>query len=359
MRFLTCHTINILAFICALAASLYGIPRIINVANRKGLFDTPDQERKIHAHTIPNLGGIGIFFSFIIIASLFITNPLSEKWHYIVAACVVLFLVGVNDDLLSVSPYKKLLAQLIAAFITVCLADIRLSSLHGLFGIQELSYINSVILSVLGCVFIINAYNLIDGIDGLCGSLAVLVTLLFGICMDIGNVSGAACVAFSLMGATFGFLRYNIAPARVFMGDTGSLLIGYIIAVLSIVFVNTYNANTSLALIIHSQQGAMLIALSFLFVPVFDTFRVFISRSVRGISPFKADRSHLHHYLLDIGLSQSMSVMMLVGANVLLIIIAFLLQDMGAGTALAILTAIALLLFTALYITRKNKMAKR
>lgn len=359
MHFLPGNIVYTLTFVCALAGSLYGVPRIINVANRKRIFDTPDQERKMHATTVPNLGGIGIFFSFIIVASLFITNPLAEKWNYIIASCVVLFLVGVNDDLVSVSPYKKLLAQFIAAFITVCLADIRLSSLHGILGIFDIPYGYSVVFSMLGCIFITNAYNLIDGIDGLGGSLAVLVTFLLGMSLVGLNNAGGACVAFSLMGATFGFLRYNIAPARVFMGDTGSLLIGYIISVLSIVFVNTYTTDSSIASIIHSEPGAMIMALSFLFVPVFDSFRVFIMRSLKGISPFKADRTHLHHYLLDTGLTQSKSVAVLLAANVLIILLAFLVQDMNPTIAIGCLILFSCLLYSILYIVRKNKLAKK
>ena len=357
MIFLPAYIVYLLTFICALSASLYSVPKIIYVAKRKRLFDKPDNDRKIHVNIIPNLGGIGIFFSFIIVTSLFITYPLVEKWSYIIASCIVLFLIGVNDDLIAVGAYKKFMAQFVAAFITVCLADIRINSLHGIFGVFQMPYWYSVIFTILGVMFITNAFNLIDGIDGLAGSLGVLVTFLLGACLGRLDNIGGACIAFSIMGATIGFLRYNIAPAKIFMGDTGSLLIGFIISILSILFVHSYTVYNPLVAIIHSHKGAMIVALSFLFVPIFDSFRVFIKRAIKGISPFKADRSHLHHYLLDMGFTHSKSVAVLLTSNILIITVALLVQDFEPNIAVGCVLAVAGILFSILFAMRRNKLA--
>jgi len=345
----------IIVFVLALSTCLYGVPRIIKLANRKHIFDNPDSERKMHANKVPNLGGIGIFFSFIIIASLFIAAPIADKWGYIVAGSIILFIVGVKDDLSLVSAYKKLLAQIIAAFIFVYFADIRIHSLQGLFGVYDLSYWLSVLFSTIGCAFIINAVNLIDGIDGLAGSFTALTTFLLGICFAGMNLKGDAIIAFTMSGAIIGFLRYNIAPAKVFMGDSGSLVIGYIIAVLSILLINSNSEVAPSHRFTHSTQGLEIIALSFLFIPAFDCFRVFIARSIKGISPFRADRNHLHYYLLDTGLSQSQSVFVIIISNMLIILLAFCLQDINPTITIACLSLIASILTLIAYSGSKRK----
>lgn len=353
------HLLYFLCFVSALIISLISIPQIIMVATKKKLYDTPDNERKIHLRVIPNLGGIGIFFGFITTASLFISPLAFEKWNYIIASSLLLFLVGIADDLISLSPPKKFLTQFIAAFIVVCLADIRLKSLHGILGVYgDLPYWWSVIFSIVGVIFVTNAYNLIDGIDGLAGSIAVLSTLTLGVTLAGFGHPGAACLSFCLLGGIVGFLKYNISPAKIFMGDTGSLLIGFIIALLCIMSVNSFDANKPYAAFIHSSAGALVIGLSFLFVPVFDTFRVFTTRLMKGVSPFKADRTHLHHYLLDMGFTHSKTVTILIIANILIITVSLVTQDYNPNFAIFCILGISLSLFGVLYFMRKARLAK-
>lgn len=353
------HLLYFLCFVSALIISLISIPQIILVATKKKLYDTPDNDRKIHLRVIPNLGGIGIFFGFITTASLFISPLAFEKWNYIIASSLLLFLVGIADDLISLSPPKKFLTQFVAAFIVVCLADIRLKSLHGIFGVYgELPYWWSVIFSIVGIIFVTNAYNLIDGIDGLAGSIAVLSTLMLGITLAGFGHPGAACLSFCLLGGIVGFLKYNISPAKIFMGDTGSLLIGFVVSLLCILSVNSFNAFSQYAVFIHSQAGALVIGLSFLFVPVFDTFRVFTTRLMKGVSPFKADRTHLHHYLLDMGFTHSEAVTILVIANILIITVSLVTQDYNPNIAILCILGMSLSLFAILYFMRKKRLAK-
>lgn len=352
------YIIYLLAFICALSASMISVPRIIYVSKRKKLFDIPDNNRKIHLTITPNLGGIGIFFAYIIVTSLFITPPLTEKWNFIIASSVILFLTGINDDLVSLSAGKKFLAQFIAAIITVCLADIRINSLHGILGIYQMPYWYSVSFTIVGVIFITNAFNLIDGIDGLAGSIGVLVTFSLGVFLAMLDNVGAACIAFSLMGATLGFLRYNISPARIFMGDTGSLLIGFTISILSILFIHAYTVNNPLVAVIHSHKGSTIVAVALLFVPIFDSFRVFLKRIIKGVSPFHADRSHLHHYLLDMGFTHSRSVTILITSNILVITVALLVQDYEPNVALGCMVSLGLILFAVMYFMRKSRLEK-
>lgn len=350
------HLLYVLCFITSLIISLVSIPQIILIASRKRLFDVPDSDRKIHSRIVPNLGGVGIFFAFITTASLFIQPAAFIKWNYIIASCLLLFLTGIMDDMISLSPSKKFLAQLLASLIVVGIADIRLDSLHGIFGVHELSYWYSITFSIVGCIFITNAINLIDGIDGLAASIGTLSTGILGICLAAFDNPGAACLAFSLMGAIIGFLRFNISPAKIFMGDTGSLLLGFMTSILCIMFVNSYNAQTELATLIHGEKGALVVALSILFVPVFDSFRVFITRIIKGISPFKADRTHLHHYLLDLGFTHSRTVTILITANILIIVVSLVTQDYNPNIGILCIFALSVGLYSILYFMRKKRM---
>ncbi|MBS1589554.1 MAG: undecaprenyl/decaprenyl-phosphate alpha-N-acetylglucosaminyl 1-phosphate transferase [Bacteroidetes bacterium] len=348
----------IIAVIAAFTSGL-SIPKIILLAKKKRLFDLPDNNRKIHKEVVPNLGGVAIFFSFIIIASLFAKTAVFPTWNYLVASATILFVVGIKDDIVSLSPAKKFLAQILAAIITVILADVRLHSLHGIFGIYEMPSWVSIIFSIIGCVFITNAFNLIDGIDGLAGTIGILCALALGGCLLLQHNYGAAYVCFALVGGLVGFLRYNIAPARIFMGDSGSLFLGFTISVMSITLVNTFETpHNLLASFIHSTSGALLFTLSVLFIPVFDSFRVFLTRIAKGKHPFHADRTHLHHYLLDLGFSHSNTVTTLVTANLLIITITLLVQDLNPTLAIAIITAVSFGLYAILYQMRKVRLKK-
>jgi len=350
------YIIYLATFATALVISMVSIPRIIYVAKRKRLFDIPDNHRKIHINIIPNLGGIGIFFAYIIVTSLFIKTSSLDKWNYISASSVLLFLTGLNDDLITITPKQKFLAQFVAAIITIYFADIRINSLHGFFGIYQMPLWGSLGFTVLGCMFVTNAFNLIDGIDGLAASIGVLCSFTLGVCLALLDNMGGACIAFALMGAIIGFLRYNISPAKIFMGDTGSLLIGFTISILCIMFIHSFAPGKPLLAFIHNPRGGMVIALSILFVPVFDSFRVFLTRILKGGSPFRADKTHLHHYLMDIGFTHSNIVAILVTSNILIIIVSLLVQDYNPNLALLSICLLTFGLYAILYFMRKRRL---
>lgn len=352
-----------IALICAFIISILSIPRIIYVSSRKRLFDVPDNERKLHKRVVPNLGGLGIFFAYIITASFFVMPGSFNDWHFIAAASLLLFLLGIVDDLISLSPSKKFMAQFIPSVIVVFFANIRLTSLHGLMGIHELPYWISIGFSIVGCVFVTNAFNLIDGVDGLAGSAGTLYCLVLGTGMALMGKVSEAIVAFSLIGAIGGFLRYNIAPAKIFMGDTGSLIIGFTVSVLAILFINSYDPNTynssGLYQFIHSSQGLLLMGLAVLSVPVFDCFRVFITRIATGGSPFRADRIHIHHYLQDAGMNATQTTISMVLLNVIIIAATFLLQDINITVAVLCQVLIYVTLFGALAYFRKMRLRSK
>lgn len=334
------------------------IPRIIYISKKKRILDQPDNNRKVHKEVIPNLGGIAIFLGIITIASLFINSTQFPKWNYIVAAIMILFVTGAKDDIINVNPAKKLLAQVTAGFFVSVLADIRLENLHGLLGIYELPYSLSIVISILGYAFVSNAFNLIDGVDGLAGTISLLSCFILGIFFAFGSYYSEAIICFTLAGSIAGFLRYNLSPAKIFMGDSGSLVIGFVLSVIAVLFTNATNFIEQTSFItLHKTSSLIIVALTVLILPIFDTFRVFILRILKKKSPFSADRTHLHHYLLDLGFSHTKVVITMICANILLIIIALASLSLNINLSIAIILFAAGTLCCTLYFAHKRKLS--
>ena len=306
----------IISLLLAFGITFYSIPAIITVAEQKHLFDVPD-ERKVHKRPIPSLGGLGIFAGFIM--AMLVTIPFKGSmmsFQYIVAACLIVFFVGIKDDILIITPLKKFLGQFLAAGVLVFKGGFLLTNMHGLFGIYELTPPISYGLTIFAMVGITNAFNLIDGVDGLAASLGVLICMALGVFFIVNRDVEYACLAFSMMGALLAFLIFNFSPAKIFMGDTGSLIVGLVSAIMVIRFVQM--APTAPVI---SMQSSPAVGVAVLFIPLFDTIRVFGSRMLKGRSPFTPDRNHIHHILLDKGLSHRMVTMSLVFANFIMIIL--------------------------------------
>ena len=355
MIVLPSYLLFIFAVVGSFGISLFSIPNIIYIAKRKRLFDRPDNHRKLHTRIVPNLGGIGIFFAFFITVSLFIKSDFTT-WNYIASACLILFITGLKDDLVSISSSKKFIAQAAAATITVVFAGVRLHSLGGLFWAHELPVWISIPFSIIGCMFVTNAFNLIDGIDGLAGTVGVYIAGMLGLFLAAYGDVSAAILAFSLCGAIIGFLKSNLPPAKIFMGDTGSLLIGFVIAILSILTINAYHSGGIIGNLIISAHGIVIVTLAVIFLPVFDTFRVFSMRILRGHSPFRADRTHLHHYLLDIGLSHGQTVTALLFANIFVTCLALFVQRFNINLAVGCLILVMLALYACVVTLRRRQM---
>ncbi len=315
-----------LGFITSFTLTYAVIPLIIRVAKEKGFYDRPN-ERSSHREPTPSLGGIGIFAGTICGVVLWTPSGSFGLLQYILAAFVLIFLLGILDDLLPITPVKKLAGQFLVAVILSYKAGVTITSLYGVFGIHQLSETESFILSVITIVVIINAFNLIDGINGLAGSIGFLSCLVFGFWFFLVDVTALAVVALSLSGAILAFLRYNFTPAKIFMGDTGSLLVGTVCAILAISFIET---NYKLAPNNPYVLGAApAIAVAVLILPLYDTFSVFFKRIVRGRSPFSPDKTHIHHQLLGLGLSHSGATSVLIAVNLLFISVAIGLNKYG------------------------------
>lgn len=331
--------------------TFFAIPVIIQVAKNKKLFDEPD-ERKVHKAVIPTLGGLGIFAGFIVATLMGVPMGITSELQYIAAASIVIFFLGMKDDILVLSASKKFIGQLIAAGILIKFAGVQITSMHGFLGIHEIPHYASIALSFFTIIVITNSFNLIDGIDGLAGSLGLLTTVLFGAYFYyIGHIEYAV-IAFALSGSLVSFLIYNFSPAKIFMGDTGSLLLGLINSILVIKFINL-SSSQAVAL---PLAAAPAIGIAILMIPLFDTLRVFGLRIVDGRSPFSPDRTHVHHFLLDIGFSHRSITILCVVLNSIFIGIAVGLRNLGTTSVIGILLVTGLLFIGIIYYLRqKNK----
>lgn len=329
--------------------SFLAIPIVIQVAETKNLYDIPD-DRKIHTKKIASLGGVGIFAGFIIASLLSIQGQLNPEFQYFFAAAFVIFFLGLKDDIVVLSASKKFIGQLLAASILIHLGDIRLDSMYGVFGIEQLPAGFGLALSYLTIIVIINSFNLIDGVDGLAASLGVLSTVVFGIYFFAIDYQAYALFAFAMAGSLVAFLIFNHHPAKIFMGDSGSLMIGMVNAILVIKFINVAH-DPFVAIPVHSSVA---MGFAVLIVPLLDTLRVFSVRILNAKSPFTPDRNHVHHLFLDRGLSHAAVTFSLVLINIGFIALAWLGQSLGTTILLGIMLVLAFAGLGALYYYRRT-----
>lgn len=317
-----------LTFFTSFFVVLFSTPSLIKVAFLKRLFDEPGEARKLHKRMVPTIGGIIIFASVIFSFSLWFPIDTVKDYpqvmrsiadfKFILACLLILFFVGVKDDIIGTAPMKKLVAHVIVGMILVLMADIRIKSLHGLFGITEnLPLYASVFLSLFTYIVVVNAFNLIDGVDGLAGGVGVIGSMAFAVSFYFGGDYVMASLSLALAGALVAFLVYNFSPAKIFMGDSGSLSIGLIMCVLAIKLIEMEPVPGKAVFINQVVNPVYVMAL--LAYPLIDTLRIFVYRAVRGVSPFSADRNHLHHLLIDSGYNHRQTVFFIYGAHLFMI----------------------------------------
>lgn len=337
----------LLSIAISFTITFLAIPAIINVAEMKKLFDMPD-ERKVHHTPITPLGGVGIFAGFIFGSLLTIHFSQNTDLQYFIAASFVIFFLGLKDDILVISPVKKFIGQVLAAFIIIYYGGIQIRSMHGFLGIYQLPEMFSLLLTYFAVIVVINSFNLIDGVDGLAGSLGLLSTVIFGVYFLSVNMLPYAVIAFSLAGSLLAFLIFNFQPAKIFMGDTGSLLVGTINSILVIKFINV--ANTSDVSFPIAASPA--VGFTILMVPLLDTLRVFGIRIFHRRSPFSPDRNHIHHLLLDRGFSHRAITFFLVAVNLVIVSIVFLERSLNCTVLIFSVFAVFFSLIALIYYLR-------
>jgi UDP-N-acetylmuramyl pentapeptide phosphotransferase/UDP-N-acetylglucosamine-1-phosphate transferase len=341
----------------AFIITFLAIPVILQVSEKKKLYDIPD-ERKLHTRLVASLGGVGIFAGFILASLLSIQSQFNFEFQYFFAAAMVIFFLGLKDDIMILSATKKFIGQLIAASILIHLGGIRLDSMFGLFGFEQLPLGFGLALSYLTIIVVINSFNLIDGVDGLAASLGILTMLVFGSYFFAVDMPAYALLSFSMAGSLVAFIIFNHHPAKIFMGDSGSLMIGLINSILVIKFINVAH-NPTVAITFTSSVA---IGFAILIVPLLDTLRVFSIRIIKGRSPFTPDRNHVHHLLLDRGMSHAAVTFTCVSINVGFILLAWFGRSLGSTLLLSIMLVLAFSGLGLLYqYRRKHRMviAKR
>lgn len=333
--------VSTILFLTALLGTMICIRSVIIVAREKHLFDEPSEERKIHIYKTPNLGGVGIYCAFLFAVALMIptsgvllgpqTVSFLPYFNSFIAASLIIFAIGLKDDLVGLGPTKKFLAQIAAAAIMAIVGDVRFTSIHGLFGVGDISYPLSILLTTLINIFIYNAFNLIDGIDGLAGSIGLIASATFAVVFYLMGSPGDCLLAIGLSGALIGFLYYNVSPAKTFMGDTGSLFIGFMLSLFVVRFIELNKLPGGYF------KAAPAIALSIILIPVVDTVRVFMFRVLRGRSPFVADSNHLHHRFINMGFTHMQTTCIIVLTNIIFISAALVFQNIGNAQLISFL----------------------
>ena len=333
--------LNILySFLSALFISYIAIPKLIQFAQKLKLLDTAG-DRSSHQVSTPFFGGIAIFTG--IICSLLFWADNFENIQYTLVSILIVFIVGLIDDLRAITAFKKLIGQILATLVLILLGDLQIDNMHGVLGIYELPIWASVSFTIFVVIVIINGFNLIDGIDGLAGGLGLISSFCFGVIALLMNQIDIALISFTLMGALLGFLKYNIFPARIFMGDTGSLVVGMILSILAINCIKYGLVNENYS----SPNVGPLLAISFLAIPLFDSLRVFIVRAINGNGPLTAARDHVHHTLIDLGIGHKYSSLILFAVSVIIISLTYLLikLNVNINVSIAVLALVSYLLW--------------
>jgi UDP-GlcNAc:undecaprenyl-phosphate/decaprenyl-phosphate GlcNAc-1-phosphate transferase len=343
----------LLALISAFSVTWFSIPLVNKISRRKHLTDMPSAH-KIHHDATPTLGGMAIFLGFAIGFLLTVNVQMEYVGPFFLSVILLLF-IGVKDDLLSITPLKKISAQLASGIILCIFTNIRITNFHGLLGIGEIPVWISFLVTVFLVLVIVNSFNLIDGIDGLASSLGIIASTAYGFWFFVSNDFGYAVMSAALTGSLLIFLFFNVSSGKnkIFMGDTGSLTIGFILTVMTIHF-NEINSTGDSLIKLHSAPS---VSIAILIVPLFDTLRVLVVRIVRKRNIFRADNRHIHHMLLRAGYSHLQATLLISLCNIMIIILAYLLDSIGILWLGLVLLLISMLL-TALVYLRVAKQEK-
>jgi UDP-GlcNAc:undecaprenyl-phosphate GlcNAc-1-phosphate transferase len=324
------------------------IPVIIKYSLEKNLVDIPGR-RKIHKKITPSMGGIAIFLGFFIASLIWVDITHWKDIRFILIALFIVFFIGVRDDLVPLKPFMKLLGQLLAGTMLIMLFDLRLKSFYGLMGIYDIPMVASYAITLFTIVVITNSFNLIDGLDGLAGTIACIALAAFGISFFLAGDTIFAILSFCMVGGIVAFLFFNWEPSEIFMGDTGALVIGMILAINAIHFIDLhYNLPAD-----HPYRFTSYIsgAVSFIIIPLADTLRIFILRLSRRQSPFTPDKSHIHHNILRLGFSHGKSTILLGLVQIGFILIALFARKLNDNYVL--LGILLLCIFLSIFLDRK------
>ena len=348
----TDYKFALICFITAFVVALVSIPPVIMLVNKYRLHDVPDG-RKEHSMPTPTLGGIAIMVGMIAALVFWFPFRITNELMTCLFSITVLFAMGITDDLKDLSAKYKFLVEVALAAL-IALAGIRITTFGGLFGLHELPISAQYTFTIFAIVGITNAFNLIDGIDGLAGGLSFMSLVTLGIFLTISGDKSFSLIAFALAGSVLAFLYFNMNPAKIFMGDTGSLVLGFVIAILCTRLIQVNNAAIQPLL-----RTAPLFALGMVLIPVFDTVRVFALRIWKGQSPFVPDRTHIHHLLTNAGLSHTTTSKIICVIHGFILIEVYWLKGLKPEFILLSLLAAMIVVTTIFYNVHRLKRQKK
>lgn len=321
----------IAAFAVAAVLSYFFTPPVKNFAHKVGAIDVPKDARRMHKKPIPRLGGLAIYGGFL--CSILIFGQLDETMLCVLLGAAIIVALGIFDDVLALGAKLKFVVQIVAAAIPVCIGDLQIGLFTNLNPLSDTPFVHLGILAVpvtiIWIVGITNAVNLIDGLDGLAvGVSSIAAITMLAVALLTGNMPIAITMA-ALDGACIGFMPYNLNPAKIFMGDTGSTFLGYMLATVSIMGLFKFYAVISFA-----------VPFLILGLPIFDTANAIIRRVAAGRSPMSPDRGHVHHKLIDMGFNQKQAVAVLYVISAILGLSAVVLTTSGPVKAMLLLLAL-------------------
>lgn len=314
----------VLPFILAMVVTTLVFPLIVRMAHERNMVDVPDA-RKLQKVPVPVLGGLAVFFGVVIGAGATSTFYESYALFTSIVALTMMMYIGMLDDMIGLSPVLRLVCEILMIAFVVKLDLTNINDFHGLFGIGKLPVYVSAPLCIISCCGIINAVNMIDGVDGLSSGWSVVACLCFGIVFCVSNEGTMTVMASLMAGALIPFFFHNVfgQKSKMFIGDSGTMMVGMLMSIFCMRVID----NTSMVAFNHPHVGVIAFCLSVLSVPVFDTVRVMLGRIMKGVSPFHPDKSHLHHLFLAVGFSHigtSIAVISLNVFNILCWFVAFL-----------------------------------
>lgn len=345
-------------FITAFVITYIIIPKVIWVIHAKEL-TTPVISRSAHKFPVPSFAGVAFFVTLILVLSL-IQSILSHfVGNNLIAGLTILFMVGLKDDLVISTAKAKIIGQLISIAFILFLPDLQITSLHGFLNIYDIPAYLGLPMAFVLMLSIINAYNLIDGIDGLAGIIGIIICTTYSIIFFFTKKDFSFLVSISIIAILIAFLRFNLSSGtnKIFMGDSGSLIIGYLIGFLTLRFLTIDSVTIPDYQFNPENRIASIIAI--LFIPIFDTIRITISRLLKKQSPFIADRNHAHHILIDLGFSHIKASAILGFLNIFVILVFLLLERYFSSIVILFIMFILFVLVASLFFTLKKKIRIR
>jgi UDP-N-acetylmuramyl pentapeptide phosphotransferase/UDP-N-acetylglucosamine-1-phosphate transferase len=308
--------------VCSFLLCFYIIPILVKIANRFNIYDAPSHIKN-HNRNISFLGGVALIFAFIIPISLFLPEEI-QKPKYLTAYLIlitIIFLHGIGDDFFNYSPKRKFIIQALLCSLLIYKTGFYLP-VGSMFVKLALPQSVSFIITLISAIGIVNAYNLIDGSDGLAACISLIASLFYATCFFLDGNMFFCIVALSAASALIAFILYNKPPAYIFMGDSGSLFVGMLLATFTFVFIEEKSSYLSL-----NVSNRVILAFSFLSIPILDMVRLFSVRIYNKKSPFKGDTNHIHHIMANIGFTSKQILLIIITFQFLNIGIAFLSLD--------------------------------